>query len=201
MQRLRPVTIAAAALAAGALALGGCASEKYVKDHVAVVDAKAQTTQDQVTAQQQALAAHDTHLGQLDQSTRDALDRANAAGKLAEGKFVYSTVLSDDSVKFPLHSAKLSAEDETRLMDLAQKLKADNKNVYLEIQGHTDSKETGKMRLGQERAEAVRQFMYKQGVALSRMATISYADAQPIAPNSTRAGRAQNRCAVVVVLA
>jgi outer membrane protein OmpA-like peptidoglycan-associated protein len=201
MQKLRPTTIALAALAAGALALGGCASEKYVNAHVAVVDAKAQTTQDQVAAQQAALQAHDARLGQLDQSTRDALERANAAGKLAEGKFVYSTVLSDDSVKFPLHSAKLSTEDQTRLMDLAQKLKADNKNVYLEIQGHTDSKETGKMRLGQERAEAVRQFMYQQGVALSRMATISYADQQPIAPNTTRAGRAQNRCAVVVVLA
>ena len=199
--KLRPAALALAAMATCAVALGGCASEKYVNEHVAVVDSKAQATQDQVTAQQQALAAHDTRLGQLDQSTRDALDRANAAGKLAEGKFTYSTVLSDDSVKFPLRSAKLSAEDETRLTDLAQKLKADNKNVYLEIQGHTDSKETDKMRLGQQRAEAVRQFMYKQGVALSRMATISYADQQPIAPNATRAGRAQNRCAVVVVLA
>jgi peptidoglycan-associated lipoprotein len=201
MQKLRSTTILMAAAAAGALALGGCASEKYVNEHVATVDAKAQATQDQVAAQQQALQAHDTHLGQLDQTTRDAMERANAAGKLAEGKFTYSTVLSDDSVKFPLHSAKLSAEDQTRLMDLAQKLKADNKNVYLEIQGHTDKTEVGRSRLGQERAEAVRQFMYQQGVPLNRMATISYGAEQPIAPNTTRAGRAQNRCAVVVVLA
>jgi peptidoglycan-associated lipoprotein len=200
MQKLRPTTILMAAVAAGALALGGCASEKYVNTHVAVVDAKAQATQDQVTAQQQALQAHDAHLGQLDQSTRDALERANAAGKLAEGKFVYSQVLSDDSVKFPLRSAKLSDEDQTRLMDLAQKLKADNKNVYLEIQGHTDKTEAARSRLGQERAEAVRQFMYQQGVPLNRMATISYGVEQPIAANDTRAGRAQNRCAVVVVL-
>jgi outer membrane protein OmpA-like peptidoglycan-associated protein len=201
MQKLRPTTILLAAVAAGALALGGCASEKYVNEHVATVDAKAQSTQAQVAAQQEALQAHDAHLGQLDQSTRDALERANAAGKLAEGKFTYSTVLSDDSVKFPRHSAKLSAEDQTRLMDLAQKLKADNKNVYLEIQGHTDKTETGRSRLGQERAEAVRQFMYQQGVPLNRMATISYGAEQPLAPNTTRAGRAQNRCAVVVVLA
>ncbi len=170
-----------------ALALGGCATKAFVRDQAAVVD--------------QRVTGVDTRLNGTDKTANEALQRANAAGKLAEGKFVYSTVLSDDSVKFPLRSAKLSAEDETRLMDLAQKLKADNKNVYLEIQGHTDSKETDKMRLGQQRAEAVRQFMYKQGVALSRMATISYADQQPIAPNSTRAGRAQNRCAVVVVLA
>ena len=200
MQRLRPTTLLLAAVAAGALALGGCASEKYVNQHVAVVDSKAQATQDQVAAQQQTLQAQDARLSQLDQTSRDALERAQAAGKLAEGKFTYSQVLSDDSVKFPLRSAKLSAEDQTRLMDLAQKLKADNKNVYLEIQGHTDKTEAARSRLGQERAEAVRQFMYQQGVPLNRMATISYGVEQPIAANDTRAGRAQNRCAVVVVL-
>lgn len=189
------------ALLVASLGVTGCATHKYVDTHVAAVDSRITDTQGQVDAQKGQLSAHDARLAQLDQTSRDALERATAAGKLAEGKFVYSTVLSDDSVKFPLHSAKLTPEDETRLTDLAQKLKADNKNVYLEIQGHTDSRESDKMRLGQARAEAVRQFMYKQGVALSRMATISYADQQPLAPNTTRAGRAQNRCAVVVVLA
>jgi peptidoglycan-associated lipoprotein len=199
MQKLRPSAVAVAALVAGALSLGGCASEKYVREHVSVVDAKADTTQNQVTAQQGALQGHDARLGELDKTTREALDRAQAAGKLAEGKFLYSTVLSDDSVKFPARSAKLTAEDQTRLMDLAQKLKGDNKNVYLEIQGHTDSTESG--RLGRERAEAVRQFMNQQGVALNRMSTISYGKESPVASNKTRAGRAQNRCVVVVVLA
>jgi outer membrane protein OmpA-like peptidoglycan-associated protein len=186
-------------LAAGALGLGACASEKYVNAHVAVVDAKAQATQGQVDAQQQALQAHDARLAQLDQTTRDAMQRAQDAGKQAEGKFVYTQVLSDDSVKFPLRSAKLSPEAQTRLLDLVTKLKADNKNVYVEIQGHTDSTESG--RLGEARAQAVRAFMNQQGVALNRLAAISYGKEQPIADNKTRAGRAQNRCVVVVVLA
>jgi peptidoglycan-associated lipoprotein len=200
MQILNPSAVAAA-LMAGALGLGGCASEKYVRDHVSVVDAKAQTTQAQVSAQQDTLQTHETHLGELDKTSREALERAQAAGKLAEGKFVYSTVLTDDSVKFPAHAVKLSEEDQTRLLDLAQKLKTDNKNVYLELQGHADSTEPGAMRLGQQRAEAVRQFMSKQGVPLNRMATISYGKEAPVAPNTTRAGRAQNRCVVVIVLA
>jgi outer membrane protein OmpA-like peptidoglycan-associated protein len=37
-------------------------------------------------------------------------------------------------------------------------------------------------------------------VALNRMATISYGEDAPVAPNDTRAGRAQNRRVVVVVL-
>jgi len=112
-------------------------------------------------------------------------------------------VLSDDSVKFPVDGSQLSPEAETRLQDLASKLKAENKNVYLEIQGHTDA--TGpkplNMRLGEERAEAVRLYMNQQGVPLNRMATISYGDTSPVAPNNTREGRAQNRRVVVIVMA
>ena len=148
------------------------------------------------------LATQDTRLGELDKTSREALDRATAAGKLAEGKFLYSMVLSDDSVKFPVESAALSEEAQTRLMAFAQKLTSENRNVYLEIQGHTDATGTKAIneRLGQERAEAVRRFMNKQGVALNRMATISYGDEAPVASNKDRAGRAQNRRVVVVVL-
>ena len=179
----------AGVLLVGAMSVAGCATEDYVNKHVAVV-------QDQVTA-------HDQHLSQLDQGTRDALQRAEAAGKLAEGKFLYQMVLSDDSVKFPLDSSQLSPEAQTRLMDFVQKLKSDNKNVYVEIQGNTDitGPKNFNMVLGEQRAEAVRRFMNEQGVPLNRMATISYGADQPVAPNNTREGRAQNRRVVVIVMA
>ena len=185
-----------AAVVVGALWLGGCATEGYVNKHVAAV-------QNEVTDVQGQEQNDQSHLAQLDQTTRDALQRAEAAGKLAEGKFLYSMVLSDDSVKFPLDSSQLSPEAQTRLMDFVQKLKSDNKNVYLEIQGHTDSTggKTLNMRLGQDRAEAVRLFMNQQGVPLNRMSTISYGDTSPVAPNNTREGRAQNRRVVVIVMA
>ena len=195
MRTSKSSALAAAALAIGALSLGACATKGFVRQQVGVEDTKLQATQAQV-------AAHDQHLGQLDQNTREALERAEAAGKLAEGKFLYAMVLSDDSVKFPIDGSKLSSEAQTRLMDFAQKLKSENKNVYLEIQGHTDN--TGgpdlNKRLGEERAEAVRLFMNQQGVALNRMSTISYGDTTPVATNKTRAGRAQNRRVAVIVL-
>jgi peptidoglycan-associated lipoprotein len=180
----------------GGLWLGGCATQDYVNKHVAVV-------QGQVSDLQTTTQSQSEHLSQVDQTAQDALNRAEAAHKLAEGKFLYEVVLSDDSVKFPVDGSQLSPEAESRLQDFAQKLKQDNRNVYLEIQGHTD--DTGpkalNMRLGEERAEAVRRFMNEQGVALNRMATISYGPDVPVAPNNTRAGRAQNRRVVVIVLA
>ncbi len=177
------------ALLVGGLSVSGCATKKYVNTEVGRVDARVNT--------------HETQIGELDKTTQEALKRATDAGKLAEGKFQYSMVLSDDSVKFPLNKDELSPEAEQRLAEFATKLKGDNKNVYLEIQGFTDA--TGDTSyndaLGEGRAQAVRKFLNRQGVALNRMATISYGEEAPVAPNDTPDGRAQNRRVVILVLA
>jgi outer membrane protein OmpA-like peptidoglycan-associated protein len=178
------------------LSVSGCATNSYVKKKVGVAN-------ERISAADQRLDQHDARLTDLDRTSREALDRATAAGKLAEGKFLYSMVLSDDSVKFPVDGSQLSPEAQTRLADLVQKLKGENKNVYLEIQGHTDSTGSKQLnfRLGEQRAEAVRRFMNEQGVPLNRMSTISYGMDAPVAPNNTREGRAQNRRVVVIVMA
>jgi outer membrane protein OmpA-like peptidoglycan-associated protein len=105
-------------------------------------------------------------------------------------------------VKFPVNVHQLSPEAQARLTEFAQKLKGENQNVYLEIQGHTDSRGSEELneRLGAERAEAVRRFLNQQGIALNRMSTISYGKDSPVAPNDTPEGRAQNRRVVIIVL-
>jgi peptidoglycan-associated lipoprotein len=179
----------------GALWLGGCATEDYVNKHVATVQGQVDTVQSHSQQQDQQISA-------TDKTAHEALARAEAAGKLAQGKFLYSMVLTDDATKFPPNGSTLSDEAKSRLTEFATKLKSDNRNVYLEIQGYTDS--TGSpqanVALGQERAEAVRLYLNQQGVALNRMATISYGQDNPVAPNDSRDGRAQNRRVVMVVL-
>ena len=199
-------------LSSGALLLGifgftACASKTYVSEEVAksssVTEKRINDVESQVEATQTRVKQHDTKLTELDNATRQALERAQQAGKLAEGKFVYSLVLSDDAVKFPVNKHQLSTEAEEQLNAFAERLKAENKNVYLEIQGHTDA--TGpddlNIRLGEARAEAVRRYLNKQGVALNRMSTISYGKAEPVESNKTREGRSKNRRVVVIVLA
>ena len=202
MTKLSTFAVTVAALAAGAVSLGGCATTDFVNKQVAGVNSRVDANQASITAHDAKLSGHDARLGEIGKTAQDALDRAQAAGKLAEGKFLYQTVLSDDSVKFPVRGTELSEEAKTRLMDFVQKLKTDNKNVYIEIQGHTDntgSKDINK-RLGAERADAVRTFLNQNGVALNRIATISYGDESPVASNKNRAGRAQNRRVVMIVL-
>lgn len=184
------------------LAASGCATKNFVRDQVAVVDGRVANVDQRVSSVDTRVGDVDAHVTRVEGTAGEALERAKAAGKLAEGKFLYEVVLSDDSVKFPLNASQLSPEAEQRLSELAQRLKGENKNVYLEIQGHTDA--TGapayNERLGEERAEAVRRYLNKQQIALNRMATVSYGEDEPVADNKTREGRAQNRRVAIVVL-
>ena len=177
------------ALVAGGLSVSGCATKGFVNKQVGAVNTRVDAT--------------DSKVAEVDRTSQEALKRATDAGKLAEGKFLYSVVLSDDSVKFPVNRHELSPEAEQRLADFASKLKGDNKNVYLEIQGHTDNSGAPAYNeeLGEKRAETVRKFLSKQGVPLNRMATISYGEEDPVAPNDNPDGRAQNRRVVIQVLA
>jgi outer membrane protein OmpA-like peptidoglycan-associated protein len=72
---------------------------------------------------------------------------------------------------------------------------AENKGIEVEIRGYTDN--TGRyesnVRLSQSRADAVKAFLVKNGIADSRIQTHGFGPEKPIAPNDTREGRAKNR--------
>lgn len=149
------------------------------------------------------IAKNEADIAQLSKTAQEAVERASAAGKLAEGKLAYEVVLSDDKLKFGSNKAGLSKDAEAVLDEFAAKLKQDNKDVYIEIQGHTDS--TGEaahnLKLGEARAEAVKRYLnMKGGLALHRMSVISYGETAPIADNKIKAGRQQNRRVVLVVI-
>jgi outer membrane protein OmpA-like peptidoglycan-associated protein len=76
-----------------------------------------------------------------------------------------------------------------------------NPEVDAEIVGHTDSTGSAKynLQLGKKRANAVKNWLVKQGVDASRISTSSKGESQPIRSNKTKAGRAANRRAVVVI--
>jgi outer membrane protein OmpA-like peptidoglycan-associated protein len=133
----------------------------------------------------------------------EALQRALNAGKLAEGKLVYESVLSEEMTRFLPYKADLGDSARAAIKDFAEKLKDENGNVYLEIQGHTDSSGARALNqtLSRQRAEAVRDFLNKEcGIPMHRMEAVAYGDSKPIADNASKEGRAQNRRVTVVVL-
>jgi outer membrane protein OmpA-like peptidoglycan-associated protein len=120
-----------------------------------------------------------------------------------QGIAVHDVTLSNDKVTFPVNRALVSPEARAMIDQAISELKAENRGVFFEIEGHTDSTgpEAYNMKLGEERALAVRNYIHDQhGIALSRMEFISYGEAKPVVDNKSRANRAQNRRVVIKVL-
>ncbi len=200
-------------LAAG-LTVTGCATKTYVQEQVQasqkVTDAKIGEVQGQVEQSQAdigKLQAKDAELegkiAKLSDTARDALARAEEAGKLAKGKFLYEVTLSDNDVKFGFNQFELGDEAKAALDAFAAKVKGDNKNVFIEIQGHTDNigSEKYNLELGYKRAQQVMRYLnMEQGFALHRMNVISYGEYKPLQDNSTRDGRSANRRVTMVVM-
>ncbi|MEW5900514.1 MAG: OmpA family protein, partial [Acidobacteriota bacterium] len=108
----------------------------------------------------------------------------------------------NNEAKFKFDSAELSPEAKAALDKFVATLIAENRGVYLEIQGHTDNMgpDSVNLPLGKRRAEAVMEYLYKQyHVPLHRMEVISFGSSAPLADNSKREGRAQNRRVEILV--
>jgi len=214
------------------LLLSGCATKEYVHEYVqgqlkpvnARVDAlegRANSTDaalssgstgleatskrldDAIVTLNNRLAKNEADIAQVSKTAQDALERAAAAGKLAAGKMAYEVVLSEDKVKFGTNKAVLSKQAMEALDEFAAKVKAENRGVYIEVQGHTDSigSAAHNHKVGQQRADAVRSYLHtKGGIPLHRLSAMSYGESMSVASNMNRAGRAQNRRVVLVVL-
>ena len=114
--------LAVTAVMLTALAGWGCATKKYVAGEVGQVGARVDGVQTQVEDAQTKIKVHEGRITKNEQDTaaasktaQQALDRAVAAGRLAEGKLLYETVLSDDKVKFGFDKAELPAEAKAAL--------------------------------------------------------------------------------------
>jgi peptidoglycan-associated lipoprotein len=209
-----------------ALALSGttaCATKKFVRTSVGEVNNKVDTLSKSVEENQERTRANETRIGEVDQRASAADSKAVQAGSRADAAYtaaekvntradaiekaskrlVYEVVLSEDKGNFKFGKAIMPDEAKGELDQLVSKLKAEPNGAFIEIEGHTDSAGTPNTnyRLGLERAENVKRYLYEQHqVPLHRINVISYGEDKPIAPNKTRDGRAQNRRVVIKVL-
>ncbi len=210
-----------------ALALSGttaCATKKFVRTSVGEVNDKVDTLTRSVEETQERTRVNEGKISEVDQKAGAADQRAAAAGQRADAAYtaaeavntkadalekaskrlVYEVVISEDKGNFRFGRAAVPDEAKGELDQLVQQLKAEPNGAYIEIEGHTDSAGAPEVnyRLGLERAENVKRYLYEQHqVPLHRINVISYGEDKPIAPNKTRDGRAQNRRVVIRVLA
>jgi peptidoglycan-associated lipoprotein len=222
------------ALAVGFLVVGtttACATKGFVRTQVDGVGQRIETVSQSLERTQEATKENQARITQVDaktdqvgiwakdaqtlaQGAQTSADSAHATAATAVSKIdavdakskrlVYEVVISEDQGNFKFGSAQLPEAARTRIDELIEKLKADPRGNYVEIEGHTDSigEKTVNQRIGEERAEAVKRYLYEaHQVPLHKMNVISYGAEKPVSPNNTPQGRAQNRRVVIRILA
>jgi outer membrane protein OmpA-like peptidoglycan-associated protein len=99
-----------------------------------------------------------------------------------------------DQVFFDFDKATLKPAAEQELASVVQELQ-ENPTLRVELVGHADAigSEAYNMGLSRRRAEAVRNFLVAKGIAANRIQLAWKGESEPIAPNTTAEGRAQNR--------
>ena len=213
------------------LAVGGstaCAAKKFVRTSVGEVNDKVDSLGKSVEETQERTRRNEGRITEVDQraqaaaqsasnaaanannAAREAATRADTAAGKADAidktsrRLVYEVVLSENQGNFKFAQTALPDEAKQKIDEMVSGLKQDPKNIYIEIEGHTDNvgdTEINK-RIGLERAEAVKRYLYEQyQIPLHKMSVISYGKEKPMAPNETKTGRAQNRRVVIKVLA
>jgi outer membrane protein OmpA-like peptidoglycan-associated protein len=97
-------------------------------------------------------------------------------------------------VNFEFNKATLTKDSE-RILWRAYNAMVANPNVRVVITGHTDNVGGQKFNqaLSLKRAQAVKNWLVKEGIASNRMRTVGRGLNEPIATNDTDAGRAENR--------
>jgi outer membrane protein OmpA-like peptidoglycan-associated protein len=213
MEKNKITLFVGAVLFVALIASVGCASKGFVREEVAALDQKVEGVETSVEENQKRIKEHDERLATLgslvkEQETELSSQRTEFDNRISEvkaaaqGKLIFQETLRNEQAKFKFDSYELNDEAQIALDAFVRKLVEENRGVYLEIQGHTDSTgpEDWNLILGKKRAEAVMEYLHKKyTIPLHRMEVISYGGDQPVAENSTRDGRAQNRRVVILV--
>ncbi len=99
-----------------------------------------------------------------------------------------------DNVFFDTGKSTLRGESYKELNELAEYM-GKKESLVIEIAGHTDNVGTpeSNQKLSEDRANTVRDYLIKKGIAPERVAAKGYGDTQPVAYNDTPQGRQKNR--------
>jgi outer membrane protein OmpA-like peptidoglycan-associated protein/uncharacterized protein YidB (DUF937 family) len=104
-------------------------------------------------------------------------------------------VLNLDIINFATGSAQIPADNTDFLNKSAAVIRSAPAGTVIEVGGHTDNTgdSAANLQLSQQRADAVRDYLVRQGVDASTLTTKGYGDTRPIASNDTDEGKFRNR--------
>ena len=133
-----------------------------------------------------------------DDGIDDARDRCPdtvAGAKVdANGCVTEEQVVVLPNIEFEFARAELTTSGRAELQKVLRFMN-DQPEIRLEVWGHTDAKGTDayNLRLSQQRAASVMQFLTGNGIAAARLNSAGFGESRPLADNETEEGQARNR--------
>jgi outer membrane protein OmpA-like peptidoglycan-associated protein len=137
---------------------------------------------------------------QMDQQAKELQQDIPGATVSRVGEGIAVTFAS--GILFPFNSTEILPDGKANLQSLATSLeKYPNSDIL--IVGHTDSVGTDayNLDLSQRRAQAANAYLQSLGVPAARLHAVGKGESEPIQPNDTDAGRAQNRRVEIAIYA
>ena len=212
-----------AAVLAGLVFLGGCATKRYVSNQVGPVnqkvndvDQKQQGTQKQLDQAETKISAVDEKANSADTRAGDAISRADAASKKSDqvrdqlrGELNdrisnlddYKTA-GDATVLFKFNSSELSDEAKQQIDTLVGGNMTSAKRYFIAIQGFTDKVGPAdyNLQLSRRRAEAVQTYLVgTKNVPVYRIQFVGLGKDKPVNDQKTKDDREKNRRVEVTI--
>jgi outer membrane protein OmpA-like peptidoglycan-associated protein len=115
--------------------------------------------------------------------------------KKTEVKVEKDRLVIPEKIRFKVNSAALDPASFTVLNQIADALNEHEEVKKVRIEGHTDSSGSAatNQKLSTLRAQSVREYLTKKGIAQERLSSVGLGSDKPIAPNESLAGRELNR--------
>jgi len=142
------------------------------------------------TQREQAQRERDAALARLGEFEKLKTDQRGLVISLG-GTLIFR---HDDATLLPEARARLD-----RIADALKQMAPDHQKIVIE--GHTDALGTDEYndRLSENRANAVRAYLLQRGIASDEVVAVGRGEKDPIAPNQTAEGRANNRRVEIVI--
>ncbi|HEX2764049.1 MAG TPA: OmpA family protein [Allosphingosinicella sp.] len=130
----------------------------------------------------------------MDKQERELKRKTEGTGVVVERQGDELLLTMPAGITFPINSYAIQPQFYSVLDQVAQTM-VSYPSTLIDVYGHTDPSggDAINIPLSKNRAESVAAYLAGRGVARTRIATQGFGSSQPIADNSTEAGRSQNR--------
>jgi outer membrane protein OmpA-like peptidoglycan-associated protein len=176
--------------------------ERIDREYEKSQESEVARTRGELARTKQMLESKGEQLAAAENRYKDAMRKLSEAAALNVKEEARGTVIIlPGNVLFDTGKSTITAAAQQKLTLIAGTLAPQAEEHDLVVEGHTDSRGSRdfNVSLSQDRAQVVMNFLVSRGVPAESITAVGIGSDRPIADNSTREGRAENRRVEIII--